>query len=424
MIDLPEEVRRAYECLVRDYQERHSEAVRKPRDDDKEENLPLDRAAGGKPALSRFILEHEERELKGGELVYAMLEGTPQAPRVKYIAPVAVPRVWYERSLGDLLPGPYDRCEELATLCPACRVFGWVREEESRGDPFTNNQKPTAYAGRVRFSPAVLQEHGHRELPEIPLSVLSSPKPTTAPFYLLNSKGLPDPTVDYNTPGARLRGRKFYRHHEEAKEEEYRRPHGQKDDQNRTLRGALQPGVEFTFEVTFENLAPLELGALLYALELEEGMYHRLGYAKPLGFGSVRVEVDKVKTVDWAERLRSIDPEAGWRPLENPAEYKARFLEEMRRLYGEEFDNAVLADLRALLGKPPRLPIHYPRTGTRPDPEGRNYEWFVGNKRRIEAQRRGKHNLPLPCALPLPAQERSDRSLPLIDKSGQGGTCQ
>ncbi len=404
LIDLPEKVREAYEALIGDYQKRHHDAVARRRNPGK----PLK----DEPAFSRFIYRREERTLQGGELVYAFLEGTVNAPRVKFIAPVSVPRISYEQSIGNLLPNHLHKCQDIKNLCPACRTFGWVRENAPE-----NTQEPVAYAGRVRFTHGTLPDGvSPSELPETTLAILSTPKPTTTPFYLLDKDGQPDPMVTYDTEGARLRGRKFYRHQGEAKELEYQRT--EKSDQNRTVRGVLKPGATFTFTVDFENLAPLELGALLYALELEEDMYHRLGYAKPLGFGSVKITVEKVEIVNWQKRLQSIEAGTGWNSVSEQhwKQYKANFLHEMRQIYGSDFDE-VLADLRALLGNPPDLPIHYPRPTKRFDPDHPQFEWFVGNKRRIEDKRRGKGNLPEPVALPLAKDDK--RGLPLMDKKGK-----
>jgi len=317
-----------------------------------------------------------------------------------------MPRIRYVHPRQHLLAEHLKRCESESSLCPACRVFGWVRE----GAEGLAQDAPTAYAGRVRFSHGVLT-HNAGELPEITLAILFTPKPTTTPFYLLNAQGQPDPTVTYDTEGARLRGRKFYRYHEEARPEEYQR--NDKSDQNRTVRGALQPGATFTFTADFENLAPLELGALLYALELEDGMVHRLGYAKPLGFGSVKVTVQEVQIIDWKKRLQSLEPEVGWQPVEWTS-YKQSFLQQMREQYVQQFDE-VLADLRALLGTPPELPIHYPRPTKQFDPNHPQFEWFMGNKRRIE--QRSKRDLPEPVALPLAKDDVN--GLPLIDKQGK-----
>ncbi len=400
LIDLPEEVRHAYEALIKDYQERHRDAVQKCQ---KKGQSP-GRRLNDQPAFSRFVYRYEERQLKGGELVYAMLEGTADAPRVKFIVPVSVPRVGYEHSVGNLLSQSWHRCRDYDHLCPACRVFGWVRESAED----IGQEAPTAYAGRVRFSHGALI-HSAGELPETPLAILSTPKPTTTPFYLLDKNGRPDPTVTYDTAGARLRGRKFYRHQGKAKPEEYQRD--EKSDQNRTVRGALEPGATFTFTVDFENLAPLELGALLYTLELEEGMFHRLGYAKPLGFGSVKVTVESVQTIDWEARLNSIEPEAGWQAIDG-AQHKHEFLDTMRNIYGGGFDE-VLDDLRALCKTPPELPIHYPRPTAMFDPGHPQFEWFMGNKRRIERDQNK--------AVSLQLADADTQGLPLIEKDGREG---
>ncbi len=347
-----------------------------------------------------FSSTHQHPKLSVGDLVYVALENDGKT--VKSIAATKVPRLLYQNAIGTLLRYEHlQRCRDYNRLCPACRVFGWVREGAEDIGP----DVPTAYAGRVRFSHGILTKSAG-ELPETTLAVLSTPKPTTTPFYLLNKDGRPDPTVTYDTEGARLRGRKFYRHQGKAKPEEYQSD--KKSDQNRTVRGALQPGATFTFTVDFENLAPLELGALLYALELEEGLFHRLGYAKPLGFGSVKVSVESMEVIDWAERLRSVEAKAGWKSI-NGAQYKQEFLQAMQKMYESEFDE-VLADLRALLGAPPDLPIHYPRPTRQFDPNHPQFEWFVGNKRRIEKRQNN--------AVSLPLAKDDAAGLPLIKKDG------
>ncbi|NLG85434.1 MAG: TIGR03986 family CRISPR-associated RAMP protein [Firmicutes bacterium] len=357
------------------------------------------------PRPSTFVAPN--RKLKRGDLVYVLFDEKDKN-RVKLLRPVAMPRLPYKHCREDFLPDHLkQRCTSYEALCPACRVFGWVHEKAEE----VGRDRPTAYAGRVRFDHGVIEEPFQTE-GEITLAILSTPKPTTTPFYLLDSNGNPNPYVDYDTEGARLRGRKMYRHHEKANPDEYQRT--VRDRQNRTITGALKPGTEFTFTVEFENLAPVELGALLYALELEGEMVHRLGLAKPLGFGSVKVQVEKVKTIDWATRLSSVAKGAGWiaLPKDRQEELKKSFLEEMRKLYGAEFDN-VLKDLQSLLGPPPNPRIHYPRPAEQLNQDKQlQYEWFVGNNRR-----RRKQGLPLPVALPLASEDKE--GLPLINKEGQ-----
>jgi CRISPR-associated protein (TIGR03986 family) len=381
---------------------------------DKGDTWPID--AESLPHPSTFI--QEERRLREGDLVYYI-------PRSKagfaLLRPVLLPRLPYKYSRADLLSGQkhLEHCTALDNLCPACRTFGWVHPDPPEDSP----EIVTAYAGRVRFSHAHhLSDEGTLDI--TPLAILSTPKPTTTQFYLFNEKGEPDAKVDYNTPNAQLRGRKVYRHQGEANPTEYTYQGKEPSDQNRTVRNALKPGAKFEFTVDFENLMPVELGALLYALELEEGLVHRLGYAKPLGFGSIKVHVASFKTLDWVARLASIKADAGWPQGETTLDIrqridqlKANFLTQVRILYGVDSFDSVLADLRALLGPPPEnIPIHYPRPQENLDIENHpQFEWFVGNKRRVE-------NYPKKIEYPpvvLPKADKDREGLPLIGADGK-----
>jgi CRISPR-associated protein (TIGR03986 family) len=402
-------IKEAYSALIRDYQSRHAEHV-------KERQNP-DRRQGEHPAYSRFILDSAAATLKKGDLVYALVEDDT----VKFIAPVAVPRRAYEHRIAELLRDPQLKtCEDSAKLCPACRVFGWVHVEKSdattaaeptkaSNQPRDATLKPAARAGRVFFSHGKLTyDAGH--LPSTPLAILSSPKPTTTRFYLEPEDGS-DPEKWAATDGyddsAVLRGRKFYRHHGAAREAEYVRVQGKCDDQNRTVRDARLPGTSFEFTIRFENLAPLELGALLWAIEMEDHGVHRLGFAKPLGFGSVKVRIkDKgLQTMDPAVRYRSLE-DSGWQPVEEWGTlYVERFKKAIADRYQKGFEELPqVEDLRAILSDPPlQLPVHYPRSSEKPSAEGKNFEWFLGNNRRTRYKLR------------RPAQ---DAGLPLIDRTG------
>lgn len=383
-----------YNHHLSEYWERHKKTV---------ENLGDQRwpnSTNGVPHPSLFV--KDGRQLRSGDLVYAQREMNNGHMTIKMLRPVCMPRIRYEYPRQEFLPEHLHRCQNYNALCPACRVFGWVRENAGEA----NVDELIAYAGRVRFSHGKIIGDYETE-DEITLTILSTPRPTTTYFYLLGAKGQPDPKVTYDIQDARLRGRKFYLHHGKVKPAEYRSE--EKNDQNRTVRGALKPGATFTFTVDFENLHRLELGALLYALELEEGMFHRLGYAKPLGFGSGKVTVEKTEVIDWETHLKSIS-KSGWQS-ENAAQLKQDFLEEMRTCYGKMFDNLV-AELRALLKRLSDLPIHYPRPNEISDPNHPQYEWFMGNKQRIEKGSK----LPEPVALGLATEV--DRGLPLIKKNG------
>lgn len=397
-----------YEDLISDYQQRHRDGVKKRKELKLDPEQPYITRDKKEAAYSRFILEPDAK-LHDDDLVYALLEDGPDhRPRVKFIVPVSVPRVSYERSIARVLEESVPHlksCEERASLCPACRVFGWVHQGPEK------TVQAVAYAGRVRFSHGALVHH-NGVLPVTPLAILSSPKPTTTRFYLGPHEGLkgekwPGNSAEagYNDPNNELRGRKFYRHHGVAREQEYRRAGDKCDDQNRTVNDALAPGARFEFTVNFENLGPFELGALLWSLEMDGQGYHRLGYAKPLGFGSVKIEIGDLKVLDAKGRYNSLIDD-GWQQVADRTKCIEQFKRALAEHYGDG-DFEVLEnvqDLRILLSDPiNNLPVHYPRTARDPDPSGKNFEWFMGNNRSAY------------YALSLP---ENDQGLPLITRDG------
>mgnify|MGYP001177937740 FL=1 len=76
----------------------------------------------------------------------------------------------------------------------------------------------------------------------------------------------------------------------------------------------LFPGSRFRFTIRFEHLTDAELGALLKAIELENipqqpvKHCHRLGRAKPLGFGSVFLRIERVRLWDMEAAYVALEP--------------------------------------------------------------------------------------------------------------------
>lgn len=52
----------------------------------------------------------------------------------------------------------------------------------------------------------------------------------------------------------------------------------------------LEPGATFSGSIVFHNLKPVELGALLWAINPDEAFYHGLGHGKSLGAGAVKLQ--------------------------------------------------------------------------------------------------------------------------------------
>jgi len=219
----------------------------------------------------------------------------------------------------------------------------------------------------------------------LPLSILGAPKPAQARFYLGKASGEPQANglskenAGYRI-GKKLRGRKVYLHHTLAHlangEErnrywdehqgaemsvlpEYRQPSGEKQctGQNRSITGWIPKGTVFRFDIKVENLTREELGALLELLDLSQRQcYFRLGFAKPLGLGSVALSIQWngeeplpfMTGEDFRDRYRRLDgPAPSTRGLAKGQVQATiqHYQKNVVRLYGTPpADDAVLGD--------------------------------------------------------------------------------
>lgn len=81
-----------------------------------------------------------------------------------------------------------------------------------------------------------------------------------------------------------------------------------KYDTQHTMIKALLPGNQFIGRIRFENLANIELGALLFVLDLPQNCCHKIGMGKPLGLGSIEIK-PKLHISDRLERYKSLEKE-------------------------------------------------------------------------------------------------------------------
>lgn len=174
-------------------------------------------------------------------------------------------------------------CNAQNGLCAACSVFGTILGDD------------LSFQGKVRFSDAIGKKDDLEEGGWI-LKELSAPKPGRhVPFY----------AEDGNSPHSGPRGRKFYFHHDPKKVSNKnhitQREH---INRNRKIMEWLKAGVNLSATMDFQGLTEKELGALLYALELEYKIVgkngekiikrllaHKIGMGKPLGLGSVGIQI-------------------------------------------------------------------------------------------------------------------------------------
>lgn len=192
-----------------------------------------------------------------------------------------------------------EKGNEIIDLAEA--IFGYVPEGE----------RTTSCAGRVYFTHAVCEpDQGNVWLSQqsITPQILGTPKPTTFQHYLVQDKQRghdPDDRrqlAHYGTPtsdGTVIRGHKLYWHKQEGLTATDFTESGDVEWATDTQHTQIKPvkaGVIFRFRVYFENLTDVELGALLWVLDLPGDHHHKIGMGKPLGLGSVVIKPRLVLT--------------------------------------------------------------------------------------------------------------------------------
>ena len=397
---------------------------------------------------------------------------------IKDLFPVMISRELYEKSPKDLLDKSLHPAEKLDDLSPADRLFGWTPQEQGSDGGYKSRIRVVCEDGE---QPDILKSFND----PLPLSILGEPKPEQGRFYVAaDDKGTPQKGIGKGTPQKgigkqeagydikgkkQLRGRKHYWHHkgfEEGKDKakdyweppdpfdlskdqnrEYIRTGRKQDTQNRSIKGWIEPGNKFEATLYVQNLQPEEVGALLWLLTLNKGLnegddkhYFKLGYAKPLGFGSIEIEIDTARLeqdcIPLAGNDSSIACDDSWEKYyasldatppatlgdEQQKKFIQQFITSMLKAYepsklksiqpntpkGQEYLKHAFDDLlfikgflRVLQGPNKEFRIHYPRTNPKRHPDGKNFEWFMDNERgrsyRVARRNEVGKQLPLPA---------------------------
>jgi CRISPR-associated protein (TIGR03986 family) len=199
---------------------------------------------------------------------------------------------------GAILPA-FSRTGRESECDMARAIFGWV--------PRSADDKGSTRRGRVYIEDAIVKSAPNGLHPAVLRAVLGQPKPTTYQHYLVQESDLLAKSIhwdgDYQlNPKARIRGHKLYWHRPEAPEP---KADPSKVEKVGTSFRPAKKGAVFGLKIRFERLYPTELGAVLTALRLPEGCAHRLGMAKPLGFGSFSIKVNAVRMIDRKQRYGS-----------------------------------------------------------------------------------------------------------------------
>lgn len=359
------------------------------------------KAPGPQPNVdfSPHMLDATWSELHDGATCFARLGQRNGDIVVVDLQPVQISRRLPHHSPRDFLDDSFFPVgHELAEHSPADRVFG-----------------STTSAGLVRLGNVTCTTPATEAVEDlgasgVPLAILSSPKPTQARFYLGRRKGR-GPTADalpagiakdqaaYHDPHTQaLRGRKVYVHHhglpddhwaKDGADREFRRASGsdapERDDQNRSITAWVRPGTRFEVDVRIDGLSEVELGALVWLLDLDahegDGHHLRAGFGKPLGFGSLKLVLDPQRT----QVATGAEIADGYRTLQGrprgDIDLQAVVSAFKQQLEADGLTEPARAFLRAAKGHQTGLPVHYPRQVAKPSADHPSYEWFVENER-------------------------------------------
>ncbi|MDX2245356.1 MAG: TIGR03986 family CRISPR-associated RAMP protein [Bacteroidia bacterium] len=186
----------------------------------------------------------------------------------------------------------------------------------------TEGKKEVIQAGKVFFEDAFATEKPQTEFGA--LKILSSPKPTSFQLYIEQPKDVDEKNMHHwGTDNHKIRGHKLYWHSKQnwrnpevlvtakTQQELILNAFKEKNTQY-TVGEVLKSGAKFSGRIRFDNLSPVELGALLLAMDLPDGCAHKLGMGKSLGMGSVQIR-PTLKLINRKNRYEKLfDSESSW----------------------------------------------------------------------------------------------------------------
>lgn len=279
-----------------------------------------------------------------------------------HLSTACIGRKTFHNKVNDLVGVKYQPCTHRIELCPACMLFGMAKDE--------------AFGGRVRFSDA-LTDRKDSLIPEVTLQELGSPRTGYRPFYSL--KGL-----DYDAAGANIAGRKYYWHISKAENQASVYSTQEKTNRNATM-DLIGPNTEFEFDVYYDGITEEQLNELRWILTLGENradskQMHKLGHGKPLGLGSVKIQITEEK-----QRVFSLENGYSFTSVSNstsvnkPARVSDKLFNQLK----------IITDYHLMDSEEVRYPyveiadhLEYDRNRKLDDNVLANHQWFTSNKGR------------------------------------------
>lgn len=170
-------------------------------------------------------------------------------------------------------------------------IFGFVKSYKQE------HSKSQSLSSRISITDGVCH-HTDDDIwlfeSEITPQILAGPKPTTFQHYLSQPTDKKPEFRHYaNKPKDEtvIRGHKLYWHKGKTPAIQLSNDKDIPETQKTRIK-PIRPGVVFKFSIHFENLSSIELGALLWVLNVAQDDRYRLslGMGKPLGMGAIKIK--------------------------------------------------------------------------------------------------------------------------------------
>lgn len=290
-----------------------------------------------------------------------------------YLSNSSIGRIAQRRKWKEIM-GAHAPCDT-EKLCPACLLFGTTNGRGLKGHIRVTDAEPV--------DPFKLKWETHT------LQILGEPRTTAFEFYLRKPKGVSATYWNFDFYGVNVedvkgnkhteyhdleqaapRGRKMYWHSPIAQDAE-------KGKMNSTME-AVQGA--FSFRVYFDEITETQLQNLIWVITLgdnrpDSAKQHKLGHAKPLGYGSVKMVVTENVKRKISTNGDSIEIKLDMKPV-------AAIVEPDLDLHADEVkDLLIMCDTSSL---PEGIPVMYPK-----ELSGKGefvYQWFSNNRKNEHLQ--------------------------------------
>lgn len=262
-------------------------------------------------------------------------------------------RISYDLSIGDHIPKTIKDKNDIVDLSDS--VFGFSDK----------------WAGRLSFTDGrLVEDHGRHRFGAYTKPLLS-PKPTSFQFYLNQDFNESDKLNHWGIGDVSIRGYKMYWHQPLINAVNWQC--NEEPLENAKTICPVYEGNVFNSRIYFDRLTRIELGALLFALNLDKEakkeICYKLGMGKSIGLGSIKLE-NKVTIINSKERYSSMFEDKTWKTGESPLKDSSAFIDAFVTYrdgeLGSKKENyeTMLSDLYSLmdwsLAKDPEYSTYWP----------------------------------------------------------------